>query len=112
VLRSPAHRQQRQAGACRLIANPKFSLVWGVITFVYGTVNKRKMAKHFTLTIADGAFSYQPNSSQIEHEALFDGIYILRTDQPATRIAAATVVRAYKQLKVNEPRDSVQTSTF
>jgi hypothetical protein len=66
------------------------------------TVNKRKMAKHFTLTIADGAFSYQRNNSQIEHEALFDGIYILRTDQPATRVAAATVVRAYKQLKVNE----------
>src|SRR5208283_4400932 len=35
-------------------------------------------------------------------QALFDGIYIVRTDQPATRIAADSVVRAYKQLKVNE----------
>ena len=65
-------------------------------------VNKRKMAKHFTLEIADGAFSYQPNTTAIEQEALFDGIYIVRTDQPATRITAAAVVRAYKQLKVNE----------
>ncbi len=64
-------------------------------------INKRKMAKHFTLQIADGAFSYQRNQEQIEHER-FDGIYIVRTDQPATRIAAAAVVRAYKQLKVNE----------
>ncbi|MGO9960500.1 MAG: IS1634 family transposase [Solirubrobacteraceae bacterium] len=65
-------------------------------------VNKRKMAKHFALQITDGAFSYQRNQTQIEQEALLDGIYILRTDQPANRIAAATVVRAYKQLKVNE----------
>jgi hypothetical protein len=65
-------------------------------------VNKRKMAKHFTLEIADGAFSYQRNTTAIEQEALFDGIYIVRTDQPATRITATAVVRAYKQLKVNE----------
>src|SRR5450631_638560 len=66
------------------------------------TVNKRKMAKHFTLEIADGTFSYERNTTTIEQEALFDGIYILRTDQPATRIPASAVVRAYKQLKVNE----------
>jgi len=65
-------------------------------------VNKRKMAKHFTLEITDGAFSYQRNQEQIEQEALFDGIYIVRTDQPATRIPASALVRAYKQLKVNE----------
>jgi transposase len=29
-------------------------------------VNKRKMAKHFTLEIADGAFSYQRNTAAIE----------------------------------------------
>ncbi|MGO9901165.1 MAG: IS1634 family transposase, partial [Solirubrobacteraceae bacterium] len=65
-------------------------------------VNKRKMAKHFTLEITDGAFSYQRNQEQIEQEALLDGIYIVRTDQPATRIPASALVRAYKQLKVNE----------
>jgi Transposase DDE domain len=65
-------------------------------------VNKRKMAKHFTLQIADGAFSYQRNQPQIDEEALLDGIYVLRTAEPASRIGAAAVVRAYKQLKVNE----------
>jgi hypothetical protein len=65
-------------------------------------VNKRKMAKHFTLTIADGTFGYQRNHEQIDEEALLDGIYILRTAEPASRIGSAAVVRAYKQLKVNE----------
>jgi hypothetical protein len=65
-------------------------------------VNKRKMAKHFTLTIADGSFGYQRNQAQIVHEALFDGIYVIRTAEPPSRIGSAAVVRAYKQLKVNE----------
>ncbi len=65
-------------------------------------VNKKKMAKHFALTITDGAFSCQRNHAQIDEEALLDGIYILRTGEPAARIGSAAVVRAYKQLKVNE----------
>jgi len=65
-------------------------------------VNKRKMAKHFTLTITDGAFRYHRNQPQIEHEALFDGIYVIRTAEPQDRISSPAVVRAYKQLKVNE----------
>ncbi len=64
--------------------------------------NKRKMAKHFRLQIADGSFGYQRNQAQIDEEALLDGIYVIRTDQPATTIGPAAVVRAYKQLKVNE----------
>jgi hypothetical protein len=65
-------------------------------------VNQRKMAKHFTLQIADGSFSYKRNQAQIDEEALLDGIYILRTAEPASRIGSAAIVRAYKQLKVNE----------
>lgn len=65
-------------------------------------VNKRKMAKHFTLQIADRSFSYQRNQAQIDEEALLDGIYVLRTQEPNSRIGSAAVVRAYKQLKVNE----------
>ncbi len=33
-------------------------------------VNKRKMAKHFTLEITDGAFSFERNATTIEQEAL------------------------------------------
>ena len=65
-------------------------------------VNKRNMAKHFTLTIADQSFSYQRNQAKINEEALLDGIYVLRTQEPQTRITSPAVVRAYKQLKVNE----------
>jgi len=65
-------------------------------------VNNRKMAKHFTLQIADHSFSYERNQAQIDEEALLDGIYVLRTQEPQARIGSAAVVRAYKQLKVNE----------
>jgi hypothetical protein len=65
-------------------------------------INRRKMAKHFTLQIGDGSFGYQRNQAQIDQEALFDGIYVIRTAEPQQRIGSRTVVRAYKQLKVNE----------
>jgi len=65
-------------------------------------INKRKMAKHFTVQIADGTFSFARNQAQIDDEALLDGIYVIRTSEPATRLGPAAVVRAYKQLKVNE----------
>jgi hypothetical protein len=65
-------------------------------------VNQKKMAKHFTLTISNGQFSYARDQAQIDEEAALDGIYILRTDQPAARLSAPAVVRVYKQLKVNE----------
>ena len=75
-------------------------------------VNKRKMAKHFTLQISDGAFSYQRNHTQIDEEALLDGIYVLRTSEPAKRIGSKAVVRAYKQLKVNERAFKEMKSTL
>ncbi len=65
-------------------------------------VNKRNMAKHFSLQIADQSFGYERNHARIEEEALLDGIYVIRTQEPQTRIGSAAVVRAYKQLKVNE----------
>lgn len=65
-------------------------------------INAKKMAKHFTLQITDGHFAYERNQAQIDEEACLDGIYIVRTDQPADRIGSAAVVRAYKGLKVNE----------
>ncbi len=48
-------------------------------------VNKRKMAKHFTLQISDASFGYERNQAQIDEEALLDGIYVLRTQEPASR---------------------------
>jgi len=57
-----------------------------------------KMAKHFTLTIGEGAFSYARKEAQIEAEAALDGIYVIRTDAPAERLCANDVVAAYKSL--------------
>ncbi len=37
-----------------------------------------------------------------KRQALLDGLYVLHTHEPASRIGSAAIVRAYKQLKVNE----------
>jgi Transposase DDE domain len=65
-------------------------------------INKYKVAKHFTLDIADGHFAYQRDTEQITNEAALDGIYVIRTTLPATRLGATAAVRAYKQLKIAE----------
>jgi hypothetical protein len=64
--------------------------------------NKYKVAKHFTLTIADGTFAYQRKTEQINSEASLDGLYAIRTTLPADTLAAPAAVRAYKQLKMAE----------
>jgi hypothetical protein len=69
---------------------------------VGAVINKHKMAKHFELEIGDGAFSYHRKTAQIDDEALLDGLYVIRTDQPATTLSAPAAVRGYKQLKVAE----------
>jgi transposase len=66
------------------------------------TVNKYKVAKHFTLTITDGTFAYERKTEQIAEEAALDGLYAIRTTLPATQLGASAAVRAYKQLKMAE----------
>lgn len=65
-------------------------------------INKYKVAKHFTLNIADGRFGYQRNSEQITNEVALDGLYVIRTTLPEARLGAPAAVRAYKQLKLAE----------
>ena len=64
--------------------------------------NKYKVAKHFDLRIADGSFTYQRKTEQIEAEAALDGLYVLRTTCPAEQLTTQAVVRVYKQLKLAE----------
>jgi hypothetical protein len=66
------------------------------------TVNKYKVAKHFTLTITDGAFAYERKTEQITQEAALDGLYAIRTTLTAEKLGASAAVRAYKQLKMAE----------
>jgi hypothetical protein len=66
-------------------------------------VNAHKMAKHFELTIADGAFSYARKAEAIAEEAALDGIYVVRASAPHTSsLDGLQLVGAYKDLKFNE----------
>jgi transposase len=65
---------------------------------VGAVLNKKKVAKHFVVTIRDGDLSWQRRLDQIEAEARLDGIYVIRTSVPADQMAAAETVQAYKDL--------------
>lgn len=71
----------------------------GAIGKAVGAVmGKRKMAKHFELTITDDAFSFTRKADAIADEARLDGFYVLRTSLPAQQADTAATVRAYKSL--------------
>jgi hypothetical protein len=61
-------------------------------------LNRHKVGKHFTTTIADDAFRFVRDTAAIEAEAALDGIYVVRTNLPAEHTDAAGAVRAYKSL--------------
>ena len=61
-----------------------------------------KMAKHFTLDIADGRFAYARNQPAIDAEAALDGIYVVRTSTTGDQLDTAGVVEAYKRLAAVE----------
>ena len=61
-------------------------------------INKRKVAKHFILDIADGRITWRRDQDSIDAEAATDGIYVIRTPVPAETLDAAGAVAAYKDL--------------
>lgn len=61
-----------------------------------------KMAKHFRLSIGDGAFSWARREDAIEREAALDGIYVIRTSQTQQELPAPDAVRKYKSLALVE----------
>jgi hypothetical protein len=65
-------------------------------------VNAKKMAKHFELDIADGAFAYRRRTEAIAAEAALDGLYVVRTSVGAERLDAPAVVATYKRLATVE----------
>lgn len=65
---------------------------------VGAVLNRKKMAKHFDVEVADGCLAWHRRFEQIEQEAHLDGIYVLRTSMPAGHLDAAEVVQAYKDL--------------
>lgn len=62
-------------------------------------INRYKVGKHFALEIYDGAFSFSRKEETIRRESELDGIYVIRTSEPAERICAEDTVRSYKRLE-------------
>jgi hypothetical protein len=60
--------------------------------------NRFKVAKHFAWTIDDGVFIWRRRAEAIRQEAALDGIYVVRTSEPAEQLSMEDTVRGYKQL--------------
>jgi hypothetical protein len=61
-------------------------------------IGRRKVGKHFDLTITDDQLSFTRDHAAIAKEAALDGFYVLRTSVPADAIDTDNTVRAYKGL--------------
>jgi len=61
-------------------------------------IGRRKVGKHFNITIADDSLNFTRDHAAIAKEAALDGFYVLRTNVPAEAINTADTVRAYKSL--------------
>jgi hypothetical protein len=83
-------RASVQAG--RLRGQDKIGLRVGKV------INQYKVAKHFDLGITDAVLSFKRNENQIAAEAALDGLYIIRTSVPTSRMDAPECVRRYKSL--------------
>jgi hypothetical protein len=65
---------------------------------VGAVLGRRKVAKHFHLTITDQSLSFARDEGAIAKEAALDGFYVLRTSVPVASLDAAATVLAYKSL--------------
>jgi transposase len=65
---------------------------------VGAVIGQHKMAKHFTLDIADTSFSFARKQDQIAAEAATDGLYVVRTSLPVETLDESATVRSYKSL--------------
>jgi hypothetical protein len=62
------------------------------------TIDKHKVAKHFVLEIRDDGFDFHIDEHKVAAEAALDGIYVIRTSLPESRLSADDTVRRYKSL--------------
>jgi hypothetical protein len=65
---------------------------------VGAVIDRRKVAKHFVITITDDNLAFARNAGAIAAEARLDGIYVLRTSVPAHTLDTPGVVTTYKSL--------------
>jgi len=61
-------------------------------------INQYKVAKHFVLKIRDDGFDFHIDEQKVASEAALDGLYVIRTSLPETRLSDDDTVRSYKSL--------------
>ena len=62
-------------------------------------LSRFKMAKHFDWHLDEqGRLVFQRREDKIQAEAALDGMYVIRTSEPAESLSAADAVRSYKRL--------------
>ena len=64
--------------------------------------NRRKVEKHFTITITDDTLTWSRNQEKIAREARLDGLYVVRTSLGPGDISGHEAVYAYKSLSLVE----------
>ena len=64
--------------------------------------NRRKVEKHFDITVTDDDLTWARNEEKIQAEARLDGIYIVRTSLDEDTLGAEETVEAYKSLATVE----------
>ena len=64
--------------------------------------NRRKVEKHFDITVTNGDLLWSRNQQRIHNQAQLDGIYVIRTSLSADAINAHDAVAAYKSLSTVE----------
>ena len=85
-----------QGQVCR--KNSRVKSAAEIAMAVGAVLNRKKMAKHFDVEVADGYLSWQRRIEQIAQEERLDGIYVIRTSVSAEHLDAAEAVQAYKDL--------------
>jgi transposase len=61
-------------------------------------LGRYKVGKHFDCKMDERSFTWSRRQEAIDQEARLDGIYVLRTSEPAEHLSAEDTVRSYKSL--------------
>jgi hypothetical protein len=89
---SESHLEAHRAPAQSVARGGEIGIAVGKI------IGRRKVGKHFDITITGDSLSFTRDHAAIAKEAALDGFYVLRTNVPADDLAADDTVRAYKSL--------------
>jgi hypothetical protein len=65
-------------------------------------IDRFKVGKHFVIEVTETSLSFRRDLDRIAAEAALDGIYVIRTNVPASELSAEDAVRSYKRLSVVE----------